>query len=61
MEMEEHTWDACGSYLRGMAVYFLYSPNARKKTLLQLYIPKLGFLNSEKISIKRFYRISFLI
>lgn len=22
MEMEEHTWDACGSYLRGMAAYF---------------------------------------
>ena len=45
MEMEEHTWDACGSYLRGIAVYFLYSPNARKKTLFWRDA-KIGFIYS---------------
>lgn len=45
MEMEEHTWDTSGSYLRGIAVYFLYSPNARKKTLFWRDA-KIGFIYS---------------
>ena len=45
MEMEEHIWDTSGSYLRGTAVYFLYSPNARKKTLFW-QDAKIGFIYS---------------
>lgn len=45
MEMEEHIWDTSGSYLRGIAVYFLYSPNARKKTLFWRDA-KIGFIYS---------------
>jgi hypothetical protein len=29
--MEEHTWDACGSYLRGIAAYF-WAPIRQDKT-----------------------------
>ena len=47
--MEEHIWDTSGSYLRGIAVYFLYSPNARKKTLFWRDA-KIGFIYSLKCS-----------
>lgn len=48
--MEEHIWDTSGSYLRGIAVYFLYSPNARKKTLFWRDA-KIGFIYSLSLSL----------
>ena len=57
MEMEEHIWDTSGSYLRGIAVYFLYSPNARKKTLFWRDA-KIGFIYSLKRS---YFKSAFLM
>ena len=58
MEMEEHIWDTSGSYLRGIAVYFLYSPNARKKTLFWRDA-KIGFIYSLKPPVQRVVLIVF--